>query len=346
MGDPVDRVENRFEVFDVNDIRSSANYIFSYVKGRIRVKVRGLKGEKIPDTPQGDDGYYLVENGSLDGALANGWLCATESTTVNLASCPAKITWRNANNGWDGPVISVSTSGSCSKDRPCWDLRGDAGASIAPGIAFFVGDLDVTWGIYTNTFIATGDITVSNDKSSAVFAPNFAGYAGMSTVPSRGIDHAALGVCTSNPYDDAVRPTDFCGANNTYKSTALGNYALLAGSCNRYSGEGENRVCIEYVGGDIEVKTAVYGTIKAGNVFQTTGDGTSVVHGYISAVGQRGNTGLIHDLKGSTTIYLDPTDTYDPSGGLIVPGNGNGNGNETGTGSGSGSAVLRWSRYL
>lgn len=330
------------EVFDVEPLRGAANYIFSYTGGHIRVKVKGVQGipdyddDKDPDAEP--DGYYLTANPRIGGTPFFNGLCK-ESNPASLDDCLVRIGIRNKDNPSAGTVISYSNSRFVLNG-------GNANASIAPGIAFFEGDLLIEGGAFTNTFIATGNITVSSNGSGAVFAPN---YVGRNTRPIGSF--TAVGVCSNEQYaSNELVPSDFCGEeNDSYYHGAhgnIGNYALLAGSCGQYSGEGDNKVCTNYVGGDIQVQKTIYGVVKAGNAFQTTSGGTSVVHGYVSALGQRGVSGLVHNMKGSTTIYLEPTETYDPTGGLIVPGSGASGGSETGTGSGPGSAVIRWARYL
>ena len=150
-------------------------------------------------------------------------------------------------------------------------------------------------------------------------------------------------MCENNHY--GLAPGPFCdGAAFDYGTYGgLGNYALMAGSCPEAS-PGE---CApgEYIGGDISVAGLVYGAIKAGNLFSTSGDAD--VYGYVAGLAQRTTASSeAHSFGNSTTFDLsDLPDGYDPSAGRTDEDEDDDD--DPGGGGGSPSEVsLRWSRFL
>lgn len=309
--EPVTPVSIETEKFDANSLRDYANYIF-YIDsaGRKRVTIRNV----INASGQAMD----IEN----GFLANmDWVCSIASPVVSndpSAATPARI-GRGYNNA-NSTLLIGYTSGTKT-----WKLAGD---SLAPGIAFFEGNLDVGSGTYFNTFLASGNIATSG--SSVSYVPNYAGFSGI----QNSTQYAPDGICKSSRFPNLV-PTQFC-KGNSYDASAIkgvGNYAMMAGSCGD-----TNCTKANYVGGNITTgaSTNVYGAVKAGNIFVSSGNTT--VHGYIMALAQ-GVVSSNHKMGAKTTIDLrNMQPHYDPTGGQTVPG---------GTTPGAaGNINLLWSRYL
>ncbi len=294
------------EVFDVKTLRSMANYIFTIDgSGNRRVSIKNVKNTETGQVISLENGYLK----NMD------WVCPALASDDNCIRIG--LGYGNGNN-------TTLIAYNAANDR--WVLNG---TSLAPGIAYFEGNVELGSGDFYNTVLATKNITTSG--SFKIYAPNFAGYSGY-TGKTKTIE---TGIC-NNKYFKTI-PTQFCKADGTYNYSAasgIGNYALMAGSCADSEGgcSPDN-----YVGGNIATGSSanVFGAVKAGNHFSSSGNTT--VHGYITALGQQG--GAPHSLGAKTTVDLsDLPPGYDPSGGRSVPGEG-----EPGT---AGGMDIRWSRYL
>lgn len=298
------------DTFDVNTLKNAANYIFYYEANKMRVEVKNVTG--IPN------GHYYLFKGNINNSPFNDWVCS--SPTPKASDCVAKI---GAGQSDYNALISYTPNNTT------WTLDG---TSLAPGIAFFEGNLTLSNGSYYNTMLATGNISTSG--SMVIYAPNFAGFNGKQNGKIYAYDkpkEKAIGIC-ENSYFPTLKPNQFCskGVYDYAAVNGIGNYALMAGSCEAGS-------CKPYVGGDIQTGASgdIFGAIKAGNLF--TSSGSTTVHGYITALAQRTTT--IHSMGASTTIDLrDLPPGYDPKANSTRPGSG-----EAGA---SGSMDIRWSRYL
>ena len=336
---PVPPVEVEPEVFDANAYRTAANYIYSWVNGVIRVKVQDVQGIRDWDDPLNPaevrrNGYFYRTANILDpgnpgwsGRTEPGYICinnnAPSRRDETAGECLARL----------GYGYSVSNE-LLTYRNGLWKFEG---AHHAPGVVLVDGNLEVGGGTYTNTFIATGNLDVTT-SGGAVFALNYAGPNGISVNGS-----TALGVCSNAAY--RIRPGEFCRSGYNHNAHGgLGNYAVMAGSCPLGSINGCARSA--YIGGDIDIRRAVFGVTRAGNLV-TTG-GQARLYGYVSALAQRNNATTGNSLAASTTINLQVPpairDRYDPSGGL-TPTDGGGGGGIPGE-STPGSVQLQWGRYL
>lgn len=336
---PVQPVEVEPEIFDANAYRTAANFIYSSVNGAIRVKVQDVEGVRDWDDPLNPaevrrNGYFYRTANILDPSNP-GWSGRTEPGYICINNNPPSRRDETAGDclarlGYGYSVSNELVTYSAGK----WTFQG---AHHAPGVVLVDGHLEVGSGVYTNTFIATGDLHVTTSNG-AVFSLNYAGPNGISV---EGI--TALGVCHNAAY--RMRPGKFCRGG--YDHTAhggLGNYALMAGSCpvGSINGCGRNA----YIGGDIRVEAAVFGVTRAGNLVTTSG--RARLFGYVSALAQRNNT-TVNSLGNSTTINLQVPaairDRYDPAGGLI-------SGGDTGPAPGGatpgtpGAVRMQWARYM
>lgn len=154
--------------------------------------------------------------------------------------------------------------------------------SIAPGVAWFDGNLEVGNGTYYNTFIATGygskTDSIITSGSHTTYAPNYAGYSGSVS----GTQYAPQGVCNST-YFSGLIPTQFCNSSTqTYTPQTIGNFAFKAGSC---TGN-----CYSYTGGNIKTGASsnIYGNVLAGNEFNS--GGSTTIAGHITALAQGNRT--------------------------------------------------------
>lgn len=283
---------------DANDYKSSANYIFEYVNNKMRVTVSGINGVT-------DGVYYLGRYGYQNDRGYNDFLCTTTDANGNCTTPASPVNVKTLCEG-------QSTSNGCiTYSNGKWTV---SGKSLAPGVLWFDGALEMSNGRYYNTVIATGNITTSGDHK--LWSLNYAGY----------------NIVCNNDYPSGYKTTDFANMYPTafcdktagrLKSNALGNVAYLSGL---FTGSA-------FSGGVISLgaSSEVFGSIMAGDTFLTTG--SSTVHGYITAAGQ-GNS-RNNAWEGSTTIDLtNAPSTY----GSTVPSPGN-------SGSGTATAV-KWVRHL
>lgn len=272
---------------DAYSLMSAANYIFTYSSGKIMVKTNNVNG--VPNST-----YYLVQSYPYMDNIC------TVSNPTSASSCLGKIAIGYSDYN------TLFTYNSTTQQ---WSL---AGTSLAPGIAFFVGNLDIGSGTYYNTFISTGNITTSG--ASNIYAVNYASY---------------NNICVNSKYSN-IYPTQLCNKSTaSYISTTLGNTALLAGS---YT----NGV---FSGGNITLGASVnvYGNIVAGGLLQT--GGATLLYGYITSANQaKSTTG--NSLGGSTTINLNnlPT-TYDPSQTVVTT-------PSTGSSSSTTTVIVNLAKYM
>jgi len=287
---PAQPVSIRTEVFNVNDLRPVANYIFYEDENRnLRVSVRHLRNVR--------DGNYYLFHGTINNRPYNDWICT--SATPRAEDCLAKIGLGHS---------EYNRLFSYDRANQRWKLDG---TSMAPGVVLFEGNLTVSSGTYYNTVMATGNIDTAGNLN--MYAPNFAGYDGLLNQTR----YAPEGICSNRIFPSIV-PTQLC-SETAYLYNAingLGNFALLAGSC-------ADADCDPYVGGDIKTGASnnIRGAIKAGNIFVSQGD--TRVHGYITALAQRDITR--HTMSAKTTIDLrNLPPGYDPTGSATSPGDGSG----------------------
>ncbi|THT98683.1 DUF342 domain-containing protein [Lampropedia puyangensis] len=305
--------------------QSVANYVFEVNPDGYRtvtIQAVSVNGIAVSGT------YFL---GSYPGTVQNpyakvfDYLC-TQLVAGTSASDPSCA----------GPVTdSIGTlCRGYSPQNPCitykngqWTIQGN---TLAAGIHWFDGDLNVSSGTFYGTLIATGNIVTSG--STKVYAPNYAGYDGYSMKDGQKKQYAPAGMCQNLPIEGWI-PTNLCNLTQHELihnfAFGVGNFALLAGSCQALAANGS---CSQYHGGDIQLQASntIYGRVLAGNSL-STGGGT-VVHGQIGALG--GGETQKNGLSGSTTLDLrDIPSSYTPS-------------TNTNTSSTNTFIQVRWSRYL
>ncbi|MGC0154901.1 pilus assembly PilX N-terminal domain-containing protein [Chromobacterium vaccinii] len=252
--EPVPLVQLKRPRIDAYDYRGEAHYLFRHdAAGRIEVVVRKIHGL--------NDGVYRLGL-SPDGQQAN-YLCRD---TDSQGRCHRGEPAQRICHGY-------SPQNDCfAGSRPgAWKL---GGTTMAPGVLWFDGDLEIGNGSYHNSFIASGNIATSGQHES--YAVNYAGR---------------VGVCDNAGFP-TLYPEDYC-RQGQFKPRPIGNAVLLAG------GYVDGR----FQGGNITLGafTKVYGNVWAGNMLFSAGSTT--IHGYVSAVLQGGG-GQPHRWGGSTTIDL------------------------------------------
>lgn len=272
---------------DAYAYRSAANYQFDRDgSGRIVVTVSQVNGVS-------DGTYYLAGNADKQDYLCTG-------PSYSASSCPAKI------------CVGNSDYNSCfDYSNGTWSINGKTldnnGSTMAPGVAWFKGNLSPGSGAYYNSFIATGNITTAG--ANVTKAVNYAG---------------SPGICSNSSFA-TLYPRNYCtgAGGSTFTANPPGNIVFAAGGL----------VGSTYVGGRIDLTASnhVYGDVLAGDLVVT--GGSTTVHGQVVATRQGSNAGN-SSFGASTKIDM----TKWPSGGS--PGN-----NPTQTPSTPASAKLLWSRY-
>lgn len=315
----VAELHSRKDLFNAYTVEANANYAF-------KIDANGYKVVDVRNITGMADGTYFL--GDYDNTPETGWdrgykdfLCKklANHSSPNAPKCQAPVD-KVAGTICEG----YSPYNNClSYNNGQWGINGH---SLAPGILWFEGNLDIGNGQYYGSMIATGNITTSGDA--AVYAPNYAGYDGQARVGNQTQVFAPTGMC-KNSYFPNKAPSNLCkdGALvNTY-ANGLGNYALMAGSCT--AGD-----CARYTGGNIALGASnkIHGNVLAGNVF--TSGGSTTVNGYITSLGL-GNASN-NSQGGSTTIdvsHLPPS--FTPHSGPLSP-----------PSTDTRFIEVRWSRYL
>lgn len=303
----VSKVKLDTDTFNAYDIEADANFAFKMENGYRKVTVRNVEGI--------DDGTYFL--GNYPGGGYKDYLCTAVTGSKDAPDCtsPARTETKTICKGYSDQNGCFSYNASTG-----WKV---VGTSMAPGVAWFEGNLEVATGTYYNTFIATGNIKTSGQH--VTYAPNYAGYNGKAD----GETYAPQGVCTNSQFP-SIRPSQFCNADGSYLSVEPGDYAFMAGS----RADDDFDDIASYQGGNITLGSSsnVYGNVRAGNEFSSGGNTT--IHGFVSALAL--GSKVANSLGGSTTFDLrNLPKTFKLQG--------PGGSEEAG---GPGGVRLKWSRYL
>ena len=303
----VSKVKIDTDTFNAYDIEADANFAFKMENGYRKVTVRNVEGIA--------DGTYFL--GNYPGGGYKDYLCTEVTGSKDAPDCtsPARTETKTICKGYSDYNGCFSYNASTG-----WTV---VGTSMAPGVAWFEGNLEVASGTYYNTFIATGNIKTSGQH--VTYAPNYAGYNGKAD----GETYAPQGVCTNSQFP-SIRPSQFCNADGSYRSVEPGDYAFMAGS----RADDNFDDIASYQGGNITLGSSskVYGNVRAGNEFSSGGNTT--IHGFVSALAL--GSKVANSLGGSTTFDLrNLPKTFKLQG--------PGGSEEAG---GPGGVRLKWSRYL
>jgi hypothetical protein len=308
---------------DAYALKSAANYVFELVNGAMQVTVSNIHGI--------EDGKYYV--GSYPPLNANGvyrgyenFLCtklipgSVDSNGIGHCKEPAKPD-HTACQG------QSEENGCLSYSNGVWT---SSGISLARGVMWFQGDLNLNGGNYMDTFIATGNINTGG--AVRVDAPNYAGYDEMCTnaTPS----WLKLHDDTQKQDFDGLYATNLCDTKKQQLiDNAIGNVALLAGGY----------VNDTFFGGTINLgaKSVINGSAMAGSTFNTGGD--TSVNGSITAAAENSNDKSSNQIGGKTTMdFSKLPGTYNPGTVPCMQGC-------TATSpssSGSNTSTITWTRYL
>ncbi|HMY39835.1 MAG TPA: hypothetical protein PK011_10960, partial [Marinagarivorans sp.] len=152
---------------DVWSLKSSANYIFEYVSGKIRVTTKNVNGLT--------DGIYYLGVHTYNTTVLYDALC--QSVTVAGVCVESSATTKTVCNGQSisNPCFSYDTTLS----RFTINSK-----NVAPGVMWFKGSLLLNNGNYYNTFLATNGIEVSG--TTTVTSVNYGGYSNSCSVVYQG----------------------------------------------------------------------------------------------------------------------------------------------------------------
>ncbi|QVL49327.1 MAG: hypothetical protein KFB96_02010 [Thiocapsa sp.] len=228
---PVEPISIDTDTFDARDIEELANYAFKIVNGYKQVSVRRVNGLA--------DGNYFLFDDLLNNSHYKDYLCPIAARAANSTSGTPRCST---------PATSLKTICKGENNRTCFSYNSGssrwtiAGKGLAPGVIWFEGDLEVSSGVYFNTFVSTSNINTSGNLN--VYAPNFAGYSGQvgGVIYSRDDQSRISGICANQSFP-GLYPLQFC-TGDAYQPNAnggIGNFAFMAGSCG-------NADCSPYVG--------------------------------------------------------------------------------------------------
>lgn len=292
---------NQKPIINASSYESQANYVFSVnAQNQIMVYIRSVNGVT--------EGSYHLAKKKIGNNQAWGYLCKTVDsnnfcTSDVVANFGSQKTYVNE-------IITYSNG--------TWTLNDNQKSmnSLAGGILFFKGSVNLSQGKYVNTFISTGNIEYGT--SITLSAPNYAD---------------ASQTCGSTYYPT---PSNLCSSKTTLTLASLANIALLAGSCTDASTI--EKCSASYNGGDIVLKSSatILGNIIAGNKLDTSGN--TVVKGSILAAALGQNNGS--KLGGYTNIDFNGT-TEDKTTITLPSGESGGDESKASTE----RVKIKWARY-
>lgn len=304
-------INNQFDAapqVDVYALEGSANYAFKInANDQKIVIVRSVN--TIPD-----GSYFLADyatNGFVD------YLC-TSLNAAGKCSVPANPIYPIC-QGHSAQSHCFTYNANLKK----WSVNG---TTMAAGVAWFEGSLEVSNGTYFNTFAATCDISTGGNMRT--YAPNYVGYAGICQNSSAYDRNAYAPFAAKYPKEFCEAPSAPGTLAGSYQAQPLGNVALVAGS---------------YVNGvfqcgqvSLGASNEVWGSVVAGNNLAVTGSTT--VHGQVYAAGQSISS-VSNSTGGSATIDLrNLPATFSPG---LLPCTVN-----CQSGASTPSARVFWSKYL
>lgn len=320
-------INNTFEdtpQVDARLLETSANYAFKIdSNGKKIVVVRNVSN--IPDGT-----YFLAD-------YAQNWEVAPTSPLYGHHVdylCSAL----NGDGKCTTPANpSYAICQGFSSSTPCFSYKTStqkwtiSGTTMAAGVAWFEGSLEVSNGTYFNTFAATCDI--STGGSMRTYSPNYVGYAGI-------CQNATAYTRTSNALFSNNYPRVFCETTDnpgslagSYQAQSIGNVAFVSGS---YS----NGVfqCGQL---GLGASNEVFGSVIAGNNLAVSGSTT--VHGQIYSAGQGTGTVMSTTGGGVTIDLTNLPPTFDP---IHSPCTVNCQGSGSSPSGSSPGARMFWSKYL
>lgn len=289
--------------------KASAQYIF-YYDSKVKIEKVDVRDNFSNSTPT----YTTYQ---LD--KKNGFLCKTLNTSKQCSTPVIKLAPKLKSQGTDFIQYDQSKNlWTVTEADPGWSEGASITPSLVPSVVLFNGNLSLSLGRFTNTFLATGDIAYGG--SVTLYAPNYAGDAKVCQLDS--VYKVQSNLCSSGKLTNLP----------------VANIALLAGSC---TDDSSIMTCQgSYNGGTITIgqSAKVYGNIIAGNILNT--GGSTIIYGSVLAAAL-GNMGSGSNLEGSTKI--DFNGVSDEQSTITLPNN---NINESEDESAPEKVKIKWARYL
>ena len=249
----------------------------------------------------------------------NGFLCKTLNTSKQCSNPVIKLAPKLKSQGTDFIQYDQTKKlWTVTESSPNWSEGASLTPSLVPSVVLFNGNLNLSLGRFTNTFLATGDITYGG--SVTLYAPNYAGDAKVCQLDS--VYKVQSNLCSSGKLTNLP----------------VANIALLAGSC---TDDSSVMTCQgSYNGGTITIgqSAKVYGNIIAGNILNT--GGSTTIYGSVLAAAL-GNAGSGSNLQGSTKI--DFNGISDEQTTITLPNN---SANESEDEVATEKVKIKWARYL
>jgi hypothetical protein len=289
--------------------KASVEYIFYYdSKDKIeKVDVRDSFSNTTPTYTT----YQLDKK--------NGFLCKTLNASKQCPTPVIKLAPKLKSQGTDFIQYDQTKKlWTVTESSPNWSEGASVTPSLVPSVVLFNGNLNLSLGRFTNTFLATGDITYGG--SITLYAPNYAGDAKVCQLDS--VYKVQSNLCSSGKLTNLP----------------VANIALLAGSC---TDDSSVMTCQgSYNGGTITIgqSAKVYGNIIAGNILNT--GGSTTIYGSVLAAAL-GNAGSGSNLQGSTKI--DFNGISDEQTTITLPNN---DANKSEDEVATEKVKIKWARYL
>ncbi len=311
---------------DANALKGVANLVFERnADGTPKITVRSMNGVQ--------DGVYtlgFVVHPNDANAKIPDHLCKPQDMTSdtggdggqNKCSDPVARICQNIDDVNESCFdYTPGDPNTTPPTLPLWTLGADNAQTMARGVVWFSGSLNVTKRGYVNAFIATGNISVTADNH--IMAPNYAGYDllcdNADIPPATGSD------AIESPALEDLYPTNLCNKTAGQEGLVynkIGNVSLVAGSFapdNTFSG------------GNIAFSGAarVDGSVMAGNEVATSG--ATTISGYVTGAAQGVDTGASGRLGNTLNLHFDPVGEFKPD--------------ETPSMDPTNQAQLLWARY-
>ncbi len=238
--------------------------------------------------------YYACAGGTMGTSWNSCNLGYQNGGTINDVLCPTS-TYNSSSCKTIGRQYGYATSNHITYNSGTFNISDENSSKVtlAPGVMFFKGNVDLSNTRVDNTILSTGNIT---SKSEDI------------------ITNASNNVNFANTCQTSyAKPKNLCDVS-TRKAPDLGNVALMSGS---YNGT-------VFSGGVIDVRNGkIGGTIIAGDVIK--GGGGAVIKGYMVSAKQ--GTSSKNIFEGGITVDLTGMEaSFNASNVPVVIGSTNGGG--------------------
>ncbi|MCO8165720.1 hypothetical protein NJC38_26655 [Pseudomonas sp. 21LCFQ010] len=272
---------------DVSTLRDQANYVFYFDGNTPMLRIQNVKranGTAVDPGPYNLTTTDLQRIGGADFLICNWYYNSGGNNTCGKNATPS--------NGWVFNGIMA----------------------FPPGVAWFQGNVTldgVQMARFSNTFLSTGDVTLTSSSNAPIYAPNFSGASF-----TCGGAFYATNLCKSTTA--LATWTDSTGTLRT--GMPIGNIAV----------EAERAL---YTNG-----WTIWGNVILGGLVNASGATTNIKGGLST-----GNNGVTATTIGAGGIAVDVSNM---SSDQSIVGTTTGSGSTTGGTGGSGTTTVKWVRPL